>query len=424
MNEATAARPLRQVLSEHRLSLYPVSALGVLVISNSFADSGLTVLAPELRTGLGLSVADLAGAMSVQFLALAVAPLALAGLAASRPRRAVLSVVTGLVWSAATAALALTTGLWSLALVLLVIGVANGSTVSLHTPLLVDTYPSAVRARMLTLYGAASALAYVLAPLAVSALTGWLGLGWRAVFAVVGGASALMCLYASGLRDPGVGRHDEPGADTPAGLLPAVRAMAGTPTVRRVVLGFAAFGALQVPVSTLVSVHLEERWQLDAGARGVFFTCAAVIMLAALLASGRPLDQAFQARPGRVAAICGGVVMVTALGYAAGMLAPALPLALGAFLLAAGAQALIVPATQLICLTVVAPAHRAHAAAVSAIAIAAGGMLGAALLGAVQDSLGAAGAVVAIAVPGLVAAAVVASAGRTLGRDLATAATP
>ncbi|WP_214318239.1 MFS transporter [Nonomuraea sediminis] len=414
--------PLRNVLREHGLSLYPVTALGALVISNSFADTGLTVLGPDLRTELGLSVGDLASAMSVQFLALAVAPLLLAGLVTGRPRRAVLSVVTGLVWSAATAAVALTTGAWSLALVVLVFGMANGSTVSLHTPLLVDTYPAAVRARMLTLYGAAGALAYLAAPLVVSALTGWLGLGWRAAFAVLGGLSGLTCLFAVRLRDPGIGRFDAP-ADAPprTGLLAAVKAMAATPTLRRVLAGFTAFGALQVPVSTLVSVHLEDRWQLGAGARGIFFTCTAGVMLVALLAAGRPLDRVFQARPGGVAVLCGSAVTVTALMYTAGVLAPALPLALAAFVLAAAAQALIVPTAQLLCQSVIAPAHRAHAAAVSAFALAGGGMAGAALLGSAERALGAAGAVVAIAVPGVVAAMVIASAGRTLPRDLAPA---
>ncbi|MEV0581897.1 MFS transporter [Nonomuraea sp. NPDC050310] len=414
-------QPLRNVPHRHGPSMYPVTALGALVVGNSFADTGLTVLGPDLRTELGLSVGDLASAMSVQFLALAVAPLALAALVTSKPRRALLSLGTALVWSAATAAVALTTGMWSLALVVLVFGLANGSTVALHTPLLVDTYPPEVRARVLTLYGAAGALAYLAAPLVVSALTGRLGLDWRATFAALGGISALTCLFAIRLRDPGIGRHDpEPSAPSKTGLLAAGKAMARTPTLRRILAGFAAFGALQVPVSALVAVHLADRWHLGADARGLYASCAAGVMLVTLLAVGRPLDRVFSARPGGVAVICGGAVTGTALLYAAGVLAPSLPLTLAAFGLASAAQSLIVPCAQLISQSVVAPAHRAPAAAVTAFALAGGGLAGAVLLGLVEEALGVAGAVIAIGVPGVVAAAVIASAGRTIGDDLVT----
>ncbi|GII95098.1 MFS transporter [Sinosporangium siamense] len=411
------APPLRHALREHSLTLYPVSALGLLLISNSFAETAFTVLGPDLRNELGMTTGELATAMSVQFLALTVAPMTLAFLSGNRPRRAALSIATGLVWSLATAAVGLTGGMAGLMLVLLVFGLANGSTVALHSPLLVDTYPPAVRARVLTLYGAASAAAYVVAPLLVSALTGWLDLGWRAVFLTLGGLATLMCLCALGLRDPGVGRF-EPAADARKGLWPVVRSLLRIPTVRRLMAGFAVFGALQVPVSTLVSVHLEERWDLTADARGLYFTCAAVAMLITLVVSGRFLDGMFQTSPGRVAVASGVTVAGSALAYTAGILAPALPLALALFLAAAAAQAHIIPATQLMSLSVISPAHRAHASALFALAIAVGGLFGAGVLAGFEQALGAAGSVAAIAVPGLLAAFVIASARRTLPADL------
>jgi hypothetical protein len=46
-------RPLRDVLGEHRLSLYPLGALGVLSIVDTFQTYAFRVLAPEVSATLG-----------------------------------------------------------------------------------------------------------------------------------------------------------------------------------------------------------------------------------------------------------------------------------------------------------------------------------------------------------------------------------
>src|SRR5947207_1999043 len=69
------APPWRRVLREHHLTMYPLAALGVLVIIDQFQSYAFTVLTPEISRALGLSLAAIAAARTVQFLAIAISPL-------------------------------------------------------------------------------------------------------------------------------------------------------------------------------------------------------------------------------------------------------------------------------------------------------------------------------------------------------------
>src|SRR3954464_2342380 len=98
-NESPA---LRRVLSEHGLTVYPLAALGVLGVIDEFQSYAFTVLTPEISRALGLSLAAIAGARTVQFLAIALSPMPIAAMVQRRARRALLCIVTGLAWSIMT----------------------------------------------------------------------------------------------------------------------------------------------------------------------------------------------------------------------------------------------------------------------------------------------------------------------------------
>src|SRR5437899_1413366 len=178
----TKSEPLRRILREHHLSIYPLAALGLLVIIDQFQSYAFTVLTPEISRALGLSLAAIAGARTIQFLAIAIAPLPMAALAQRRARRALLCIITGLAWSLITLYTGFVVSLFGLLIVLVLGGLSSGSVLALHSPLLIDSYPPRARVRVLSAYSGFAAAGSILSPLLVGFFAGALGLTWRGVF--------------------------------------------------------------------------------------------------------------------------------------------------------------------------------------------------------------------------------------------------
>lgn len=244
----------------------------------------------------------------------------------------------------------------------------------------------------------------ILSPLTVAALAGWLGLDWRAVYAVLGVLSLLGCLSALRLRDPGIGRFE---AAAGGGLL-------RSRTLRRVFASFAAYGMLLVPAATFLSTNLKERWGLEADARGLFTACCSAAAILVLIMLGRRLDAVFRGDPRRLPYVIAAVLACSGAAIALGAVAPSLPLAMAGFFAGLVLTPLIVPMMTLIMVAVTPPAGRSYTASVFGIGLAVGGLAGAGLLSAAGQSWG----TVAIAVPGLVAGVIIASTARTVLSDL------
>lgn len=393
------------------LRWYPVTALGLLAITDMIASQALSVLAPDITRALGVSAGAFASLLAVQLVAAVLAPILMAALAGGRAIRAVIAISTGFVWSVCVAALGLVQNMWMLGVLILINGLANGSVNALHTPLLTDLYPQEVRGRVLSLYGAAGPTASVLGPLAVAGLTGWLGLDWRVVFFVLGAVSLAGCVVALRLRDPGVGARSE-------AMSGSFLALFRVPTIRRMLAGFAVFGMMLLPGATFMAIHLEQRWGLQAGARGLFMTSYAIGAVVILLTLGRRLDRLFQSDPRKVVVVCAVIVATSAGGIALGAAAPWLVLCLAAFFVAMAATSLIVPVVALVGLSVASPRQRGHFAAVFTVTLAGGGLLGAGLLTLMERVFGPSGAIASVAVPGVLAACVILTAVKTVRADL------
>src|SRR4051794_10982876 len=198
----------RRVVRDIRLSYYPVIALGLLFITDGFQSYAFTVLTPEISGALGISVAAIIGIRSLQFIAISVAPLPMAALSQHKARRAMLCIVTGVVWSLITLFTGFVTSLVGLFGILMLDGLTTGSVLALHPPLLVDSYPPAARVRALSAYYAFGNFGNVLAPAFVGVLAGVAGFTWRGVFLCMGLTSVALTLVAVGLRDPGFGKWD------------------------------------------------------------------------------------------------------------------------------------------------------------------------------------------------------------------------
>src|SRR5688572_15234978 len=67
--------PLRQTLRKYGLSAYPLAALGLLSIGDTFHAYAFSVVVPEVSAAIGVSKSAIAASIALKTLALAIAPL-------------------------------------------------------------------------------------------------------------------------------------------------------------------------------------------------------------------------------------------------------------------------------------------------------------------------------------------------------------
>jgi ABC-type branched-subunit amino acid transport system ATPase component/sugar phosphate permease len=434
-----APTPLRQVLDQYGLSWYPMAALGLLSIVDTFHGYAFSVLTPEISRALGLGKGAIAGVLALKTLALAVAPLPMAALSQRAARRAVLCVVTAVAWSLFAIATGFTISIWGLLLVLVADGLSTGSVAALHPSLLLDSYPAEARVRSLSIYQGSNAFGNVLAPLAVAVLATAAGLTWRGVFVALGLASLAASFAAVRLRDPGFGRWDVEriraavrehhgegmgGAvvtqqDVSLRFFEIVRRVMLIPTVRRLLVSLAVFGVLLIPYQTFLFFFLEERWGLGPGARGVFFAFTAAVSIVALVLFGRRGESRFREDPGAVLRMAGVMLAIAVVLICLGGLSPWFWGMIVLFATASALVAVLTPSMNAAMLSVV-PSHmRPHTAALGGIFLGGvGGIVGALFLTGIDRRFGVAGTMVALLVPGVFGALLLASTGKLVANDL------
>jgi ABC-type branched-subunit amino acid transport system ATPase component/sugar phosphate permease len=434
----TDTTSFREVVRRYGLSYYPVIALGLLYVTDTFQTYAFTVLTPEISRSLGVSIGAIAAARGLYSLAIAIAPLPIARLSQLRARRAMLCIVTGLVWSVITLFTGFVTSLLGLIGILCLDGLTTGSVVALHAPLVVDYYHPEARVRALSTYNAIGTLGQVVAPLLVGLLASVAGFTWRGVFICLGVTSIGITLLATGLRDPGFGKwdtqqlrasvHEAHGENATAddlsrddvvlGFWEICRRMLLIPTNRRVFAGFTVFGILTVPLGTFVSFFLDQRWNLGPGQRGSFFAFFYAIGVIALVLYGGRGEKQFRASPANVLRASGYLLAIGVVFIALGGASPAFVPMLICFGVAGACIALLTPLLGIALMSIV-PSHmRPHAQALVGVFQAIGGLAGALLLGGIQTQYGIGGTMVAIAIPGVLGAFIIASAGKLIEGDL------
>lgn len=424
-------------LRRHRLTLYPVVALGILAIVDQFQINAYVIQGPEIARGLGVARGLIALLVSMQGLALTMAALPIAAAVQSRPRRGQWAKTTGVAWSVATLFTGLVTNGLGLAAMMVVDGATSGSVQAVHQPLLLDSYPTSLRARVISIYRALWEAGAVLSPLFVALLTGVFLLTWRGVFLVMGATAVLLSLVALRLRDPGFGRWDEAqvrasvrqDSEHATDALPddahrlhffeITRRLLLIPTVRRVLLAYAILGMLLVPLNTYFVFFLEERWGLSPQQRALFFAAMPVFSVTLILLFSRLNESRFHADPARLFRFAAGVQFV---GLCLVGVALAMPVFWGMFAsfgLAVGCFALITPVVQTGYLSIVRAHMRPHAAALSGVFLfGVGGVGGSIVLGGLDVRYGIVGSVAAVLGVGLFSSIALNSVRRHVAADL------
>jgi ABC-type branched-subunit amino acid transport system ATPase component/sugar phosphate permease len=424
------AEPLRPLLREAGVTIYPAAALGVLGIVDTFQGAAFTVLTPEISHSLGLSIGLIGLARVLQFFATVAAPLPMAALSQGRGRRAVLCVVTGLAWSIITVFTGFAVSLVALILVLVLDGLSTGSVAALHTPLVADSYPPTVRVRMLTTYSGLVTFGSVLSPLTVALLAGPLNLTWRGVFLVMGLMSLSATLGALGLRDPGPGRFDtelvrehrdgdEPESHrTQLRFFEITRRLLILPTIQRMCAGYLVFGILLIPFQTFLSEFLAQRWGLSSGARGLFFAGTAAAGVGALVAYARVAESIFR-RSAAAILTFGGNCLAVGVGFIVlGALSPVFIGMVVCFCVGSAFVTMLTPGLNTILVSIVDSRYRPHAAALVGLFTAAGAVLGIAFLNGISTQYGVNGSLISLAVPGVVGALLIRRAAASVEGDI------
>ena len=433
--------PLREILLRHNLTIYPLTALGILAVVDTFQSYAFRVLAPEISAALGISKGAVAAVLALSTLAQAVGPLPVAALTGQKARRALIIVLTGIAWSLVAITTGFVTALAGLAIVLVLDGFTTASVGALHGPVLLDSYPPEGRVRALSYYVAAGNFGNVAAPLLVALFATALALTWRGTFVALGLISLAAALTTVKLRDPGFGRWDseqiratvrekeaatvriltEVGlgqGDVDLGFFEIIRRLLLIPTIRRVFAAEIAFGVFFIPYQTFLAFFLDERWNLGPGARGLFTAFQAGVSIVALAIFGKRGEAMYRTDPARVVRFAALQIGVAVVFICLAALAPNLGLMVALFAISAALLSILVPSVTVVLLSVIPSGMRPHAAALIAIGLAVGALAGALLLGSVDSQYGITGTIVSLVVPGVVGALILRSAAPLVPADL------
>ena len=429
--------PLRATLRKYGLSAYPLAALGVLSIVDTFHAYAFSVVVPEVSAAIGVSKGAIAAALAIKTLALAIAPLPIAALVEKRPRRALVAIVAAFAWSLVAISTGLVVSLWGLLFVLVLDGLTTGTTQALHVPILMDSYPPESRARATATYFGANALGNVAAPLLIALLAGVMAFTWRGIFVALGLVSLCAALLTIRLRDPGFGKWDtdrirqavadrrevNPDVlteeDVRLGFFEIVRRLFLIPTMRRILTAFGVVGVLLIPYQAFLFFFLDERWNLGVAQRGLFFAYTAGVSVVTLVVFGKRCEQWFRHDPAIVPKRASVLLALGVIAIALGGLSPWFWLMLVFFGLSQALLALLNPALNVISLSVISSHMRPHAAALQYIFLGGvGGVAGAIFLGGIERRFGIAGSLISLVIPGVIGALVLRSTSKLVNADL------
>lgn len=426
---------IRTLLRRYDLSLYPIVALGLLYVCDGFQGTALVILTPNVGAALGLGIGGITAARAIGGLAAAAAPLPMAALAQHRARRAFLSIITGIAWSITTLFTGFVISAAGLVVILILDGLSTGSVYALHVPLIVDSYHPSMRVRAVASYQSFGQAGSLVGPLLVALLAGPLNLTWRGVFLALGLISLAMSMISLFLRDPGFGKwdtellrssvraaHGESDQlaedDVALGFWEICRRVTLIPTAKRLMASAAVLGMMLIPLQTFISFYLLQRWNMQASARALFFAYASGMAAVSLLIFGIFGERQFRRTPSAMLRGAGYILIAGILFFVFGGFAPWYAGMIAGFGIGIALIYVLLPAVGIALMSIVPANMRPHAQSLVTICIGLGSLVGALLLGDVENQYGSHVALIVIAIVGLFGAGMLSTAGGFIVADL------
>lgn len=220
---------------------------------------------------LGLSNFE-AGALNSAFLIGYFLTSPLFGARADKGTRKGLIALGVVIWSLATVASGMATGVWTLLAARIVVGVGEASFVTLAPTIIDDLTPPESKNRALSVFYLAIPLGYAMGYMLGGTIAKeW---GWRTAFYVAGGPGIVLALACLAIAEP-----SRKLVAAKAKLIDGLREMAKLPLFRRAVFGYCAYTAAVGAFSYWAPKFLLERFpnDLDEASAGLYFGGTLVI---------------------------------------------------------------------------------------------------------------------------------------------------
>ncbi|GJM37654.1 MAG: hypothetical protein DHS20C19_10210 [Acidimicrobiales bacterium] len=196
-------------------------------------------------------------------------------------------------------------------------GISKANTITVHSTLLADTYPIAIRGRMYSLNAAIGRVFNAMSPILVGGIAVAAGgtAGWRWAYLLLGIPVAVFAVLAFAIPEPERGQWEKKdvlghsfgsdGDEIPISIGAAFNRIWRIDTVRSMTIGLAAIGFALFPAGSITSFFLEEEFGLDALERGFAVAPSGILIIILLPLIGKRFDQTFRQAPDRALRIIG-----------------------------------------------------------------------------------------------------------------------
>ena len=276
-------------------ALLPLLVLFGLNLVDEFDIQASLILGPEIKEAFGLSNTGLAGIRSAAALAGLLIPVI--GVLGDRSNRVRMAWVGAGVWGCFAFGTGLVPGtmIGLLAFVRFGSGTAKLVNGPIHTTLLADYYPPAIRGRVYAFHRSGDAWAAILGP-ALAGLIAW-ALGWRYAFFLLAIPTFLLIFATMRLEEPVRGITEDRDAalgaakEDPVPFGQAVRWLYSIPTMKRLFFGAFCAGLGGIAYAVFSSVYLDEVFGVNELGRGIIASSGAPFALLAFWLGGRITDR-------------------------------------------------------------------------------------------------------------------------------------
>jgi len=308
---------LRQALRENGIrTAVVVGLLNFILVFDSVA---LAVLAPDIRSSLGISravIGVIGGAFGILFF---LGSVPISAIADRVPRKWVAATaMTG--WSVVVAVTGAVANGVQLFVARLGAGLTQSYALPVNGPLLMDTYPIGARGKIFALDGTFQMAGLAISPLfagGIAALAGGDD-GWRWSFLAMGMLGAIITLGALTLREPRRGRQEmravlgaeltEDKAELPISLSVAFERLRKIRTFYFFLVGIAALGFALFSSNLFINLYLRDEFGLSAFERGVFASVTVLPAFLSVTIAGRRSDALFRQSPPRAMILIGALI--------------------------------------------------------------------------------------------------------------------